>query len=112
MKNFDYLIKDGSGRYSSLDKEYNKFLELTLNDIQDEDILYRWDTYNTIMSELVNLGKIELFNEIKYRLTDGEDPNLVMLDIIDRDDNASGILWLVRKRIETYIDDDFEEQFY
>lgn len=112
MRNSDYIIKDGSGRYSNLDKEYNKFLENTLNNIKDDDILYRWDNYNIVMSELLDLGKIELFNEIKYRLTDGEDPNIVILDIIDREDNSSGMLWLIRKRIETYINDDFENEFY
>jgi len=26
MKNFNFTIKDGPGKYSSLDKEYNSFL--------------------------------------------------------------------------------------
>lgn len=112
MKNFNYIVKDGSGRYSNLDKEYNKFLENTLNSIDDEQILNRWETYNLIMSELLELGKSELFNEIKYRFTDGENPNEVMIDILDRVSNVSGFLWLIRKRIEEYIEEDFENQFY
>ena len=112
MKNFNYVIKDGSGRYSNLDKEYSKFLETTLKDVQDDAILYRWETYNLIMSELLKLGKINLFNEIKYRFTDGEDPNKVMLEILERVPNLSGFLWLIRKRIVEYIDEDFENQFY
>lgn len=112
MKNFNYVIKDGSGRYSNLDKEYNKFLENTLKDVQDDQTLYRWETYNMIMSELLELGKNNLFNEVKYRLTDGENPNEVMLSVLDRVPSVSGFLWLIRKRIEEYIDDDFQNQFY
>jgi hypothetical protein len=64
------------------------------------------------MEELVNLGEIDLFNEIKYRLTDGEDPNLVIISILDKFQNDSGFLWLIRKTIENYIEEDFENQFY
>ena len=112
MKDFDYTINSGSGRYTNLDKEYNKYLETTLRDIQDEDMLYKWDTYNLIMKELLVLGKEDLFNEIRYRFTDGENPNEVMIDVLDRESNLSGFLWLIRKRIEEYINDDFENQFY
>ena len=112
MKNFDYTIKNGSGRYSNLDKEYNKFIEATLNDTQDEKIIYKWEIYNLIMDELLQLGKEHLFNEIRYRLTDGENPNYVIMDIIERDSNLSGFLWLIRKRIEEFINEDFENQFY
>tara|TARA_R100000988_G_C3986912_1_gene160310 strand:+ start:834 stop:1175 length:342 start_codon:yes stop_codon:yes gene_type:complete len=113
MKNFNYTINSGSGRYTNLDKEYNKFLEKTLRNIKDDDdVIHKWDTYNLIMTELLQLGKHKLFNEIKYRLTDGENPNEVMIDILDRDNNLSGFLWLVRKRIEEYINDDFENKFY
>lgn len=112
MKNFNNVIKDGSGRYSNLDKEYSKFLENTLNNIYDDAILYRWETYNLIMSELIELGENKLFDEIKYRFTDGENPNEVILDILNRTPNASGFLWLIRKRISEYIDEDFENEFY
>ena len=35
MKNFNYVVKDGPGRYSNLDKAYSKFLENTIKDIDD-----------------------------------------------------------------------------
>lgn len=112
MKNFDYVIKSGSGRYSNLDKEYNKFIETTLNDTQDDKIIHKWEIYNLIMSELLKLGETDLFNEIRYRLTDGENPNHVMMSVIERNSNLSGFLWLIRKRIEEFINEDFENEFY
>ena len=112
MKNFDYTITNGSGRYSNLDKEYNKFLEATLKGVKDEKIIHKWEIYNLIINELLQLGEDDLFNEIRYRLTDNENPNDVMLDIIYRNSNLSGFLWLIRKRIEEFSNDDFENQFY
>lgn len=112
MKNFNYIIKDGSGRYSNLDKEYNRFIDKTLKNVTDENILDRWDTYNLILCELLKMGENNLFNEIRYRLTDGEDPNEVMVTVIDKLGDSSAFLWLIKKRVESYIEDDFENRFY
>lgn len=111
MRNFDFTIKGGSGNYTNLDKEYNNLLNEILRTTDDE-IIYRWEIYNLIMEELLNLDKENIFEEIKYRLTDKEDPNNVMLDIIDRESNSSGLLWFIKKRIEEYIEEDFYNQFY
>ena len=111
MEDFDFTIKAGSGRYTNLDKEYDNFLKKIMRELNEEK-LYRWETYNLIMEELIKEGKANIFEEIKYRLTDGEDPNNVMLDVITRDANSSGLIWLMKKRIEEYINDDFFEQFY
>lgn len=111
MEHFDFTIKAGSGKYSNLDKEYNKFLSKTIREM-DENKIHRWESYNLIMEELIKDGKENIFEEIKYRLTDGENPNEVMLEIITRETNSSGLIWLMRKRIEEYIEEDFYEQFY
>lgn len=112
MENFDFTIKGGSGKYTDLDKEYNKYLIGIMQDIDDEG-LFRWETYNVIMEELLNMDLETVFNEVKYRLTDGDNPNEVMLDVITRvSDSPSGLLWLMKKRIEDYIDEDFYNQFY
>ena len=111
MRNFDFTIKGSSGHYTDLDKEYNKYLKETLRNL-DEEMIYRWESYNLIMDELLKLGKVKLFEEIKYRLTDNECVNEVMLDVITRDSNTSGLLWFIKKRIEDYIDEDFYSQFY
>jgi hypothetical protein len=111
MEDFDFTIKAGSGKYSNLDKEYDKFLKQTMQNLEEEKV-YRWETYNLIMEELLNDGKEEIFQEIKYRLTDGENPNEVMLDVITRESNSNGLVWLMKKRIEEYLEEDFFERFY
>jgi len=111
MEELNFIIKSGSGKYSNLDKEYNKFLRNIILDLKD-DMIYRWETYNLIMEELIKDNKVDTFEEVKYRLTDGENPNEVMLNIITREKNTNGLLWLMKKRIEDYIEEDFFSRFY
>lgn len=112
MKSFNHPIKGGFGRCLKLDKEYNRYLEKELNKIQNDDILHRWDIYNLIMEKLIDLNKLDLFDEVRYRITDEEDPNYVMLDVLNKSEVLSGFLWLVKKRIKFFIDEDFENRFY
>ena len=112
MKSFNHPIKGGFGRCLNLDKEYNRYLEKTLKKIQDDDMLHRWDIYNLIMEELIELNKLDLFDEVRYRITDDEDPNEVMMDVLNKAEVLSGLLWLIKKRIKFFIDEDFENRFY
>ena len=105
-------LRAGQGKQSVLDKAYNKHIKEVLDTVDDE-IRERWETYQVIFEELVKEGKEDYFNEIKYRLTDGEDPNQVILDIIERDtDNLNGLLWFLKRRIEEYIEDDNLGRFF
>jgi hypothetical protein len=79
----------------------------------DEEKQARWETYNLIVEVLTESTNIDYIKEIKYRLTDGEDPNKVMLDIIEREnDNIDGLAWFLKRRIEEYIDEDFFNRFF
>ena len=102
MKNFNFTIKDGPGKYSNLDKEYNSFLKINLKD-SGEDEFYRWETYNLIMDELLKIGEKSSFNEIKYRLTDGENPNKVIMNVLSKVDYVSNLIFLLRRRIKDFI---------
>ena len=104
-------IKDGSGVYNSLDRGYEEYLNEVLSD-DDDEVIGRWETYNLIMDELISDGKIDIFNEIRYRFTDGEDPNEVILDVILRLGESTSLMWFMKKRIEDYIEDDFINRFY
>jgi hypothetical protein len=108
MKEFNLLIKTNSGKFSKLDKLYRDFVINSLVNFDDETIT-RWEIYNTIMSELVNIGRHESFQEIKYRLTDGENPSLVMLDIINKFCEDNHLIWLLKPQIESFVVDDFNK---
>ena len=110
MKANEFIFKANQGKNSTLDKAYNRHINNLINTL-DEEKQARWETYNLIIQELINDGKSYYFSEIKYRLTDGEDPNKVMIDMIDRNKNNSGLLWFIRKRLLEYIDEDFYNRF-
>lgn len=111
MDNSKITIKVGSGTYNSLDKMYNKFINTSLSDTDDET-LERWYTYETIMKELISLGKINLFEETKYRLTGGEDPNDIILDIINSNNEIKTTLWSYSRKLNEYKNDDLLKRFY
>ena len=111
MEDLDFTIRGGSGAYSNLDKEYSKFINKTLREL-DDDKGNRWDIYNLIMNDLITLGLHTIFEEVKYRLTDGEEPNHIMLDVVTREDYTSELAWFLKNKIEGYIEDDYYSRFY
>lgn len=112
MKANRLLLKAGQGKNSTLDKAYNKHINDLFSKL-DEEKQERWETYNIIIQELIKEGKLESYCEIKYRLTDGEDPNDVILDIIDRNvDEVNGLVWFFKRRLEEYQEDDYLRRFY
>lgn len=111
MEANNFLFKAGQGNTTTLDKAYCKHISSIIKTL-DEEKEGRWETYNIIIQELINDGKGTYFEEIKYRLTDGEDPNQVMLDIIERDiDGMTGMIWFLKRRIEEYLEDDYIRRF-
>lgn len=112
MEANNFFIKAGQGKKTTLDKAYCKHINSIIETL-DEEKESRWETYNIIIQELINEGKLTYFEEIKYRLTDGEDPNKVMLDIIERDiDGVNTIIWFLKRRIEEYLEDDYIRSLY
>ena len=113
MESNNFLLFQASqGKKTTLDKAYKKHIVNVLNSF-DEEEESRWETYNVIVSSLVKDHKDNIINEIKYRLTDGENVNEILLSIIDRDVlEVDGLVWLLKRRIEDYIEDDFLKRFY
>lgn len=107
-----FLFKAGQGKKSTLDKAYNKHINKLLTSLNEEEE-DRWETYSLIVQELINQGKESYFKEIKYRITDGENTNEVILDIINREvDDVNDFIWFFKRRLEEYIEDDFFKRFY
>lgn len=113
MRANNFILKAGQGKNTRLDKAYQKLI-IDIKGNLDEEKEERWETYNLIIEDLINTGKIEVFQEIKYRLTDNEDPNKVMLNIIDRyeDSERDNLYHILRGRIEEYIEEDFLKRFH
>jgi hypothetical protein len=103
------LVHASQGKKTTLDRAYNKHIANILTSF-DEEVEERWETYNLILDSLQGRNYL---NEIKYRVTDGENLNDIILDIIDRNVlEVDGLVWLLKRRIEDYIEDDFLKKFY
>lgn len=109
MIEFNLIIKKGSGVLKKLDKQYLDFVKHSLDKF-NEDSVARWEVYNVIISELRELDEYQLFQEIQYRFTDGEDPNLVMIDITNKLTSDSYLIWLMRSNLLSFIDEDLKKQ--
>jgi hypothetical protein len=106
------LLRASKRKKTILDKVYSSHIYNIISNL-DEEEEDRWETYNLIITELLNTDSKDYFDEVKYRLTDGENPNQVILDIINRDlDSVNGLVWLLKRRIEEYIEEDFIRRFY
>jgi hypothetical protein len=91
MKINEFKIKKGKGRYNLLDKLYQKYLITELSNANNKR-LDELELYNMVMIELCNLGEFELFEEIKYRVTEGEKYRVVILNTIKKLSNNSDLL--------------------
>jgi len=112
MNSKNILFKSSNNRKTYLDKAYNTHI-INLFEELDEEKKSRWETYNLIVEVLTESTKKDFMKEIKYRITDGEDPNIIILDIIQREiDYADGLIWFLKKRVEEYIDEDFFNMFF
>lgn len=94
-----------------LDKAYNTHINNILDNI-DEEKASRWEVYELIIDEIKKDTKRDYIKEVKYRFSDGEDHNKVILEIIDREsENINDLVWYLRKRIEEFIDEDYFNEF-
>jgi len=111
MKNTNSNTSIRLEKYNVLDKMFDRLIRESLNTMNDnyDD---RWETYDLILYELKREFNYITYDEIKYRLTDGENINDVFYDIILRGEYSSSLIWLFKRRIEEYIEEDFYNRFY
>jgi hypothetical protein len=109
MVEFNLNIKKSPGKLKKLDKLYLDFVKYSLDKF-NEDSVARWEVYNVIINELRGLDEYQLFQEIQYRFTDGENPNLVMIDITNRLSSDSYLLWLMKSNLLLFIDEDYKKE--
>jgi hypothetical protein len=89
-----------------LDKEYDKVLFLIKNNL-GESADDRFDIYLVVIDEL---KKHKMLSEFKYRLTDGEEINQLILDIINKN-KSNDVLWFLKDKIEIFLEEDFIKKF-
>ncbi len=108
----NFLIMTCQTNKTRLDKLYYEHVNCLLNNLNEEDEI-KWETYGLIIENLVNQGHKNVLKEIKYRMTDGENPNEIILDIVQRySDTVDGMIWFLKRRVEEYLEEDFYKKFF
>lgn len=106
------LLQANQVKKTTLDKAYHKHIVNTLTSFNEEEE-ERWDTYNLILNSLIENDNYDYLTEMKYRVTDGENLNKILLNFINRNViEIDGLVWLLKKRVEEYLEDDFIKRFY
>lgn len=113
MELIDFIVKTGYGKNTNLDKAYTKLINRVLSETGEEGE-ERWETYNLIIKEFFEIDDGVYFEELKYRFTDGENPNNVILDIASRyeQENLSFLLSFLLKKVESFTEEDFLKRFF
>jgi len=108
----NFLVTTCQTNKTRLDKLYYEHVSCLLKDLNEEEEI-KWETYGLIIDSLLKQGHKNILKEVKYRMTDGENPNEIMLDIIHRhSDTVDGMIWFLKRRIEEYLEDDFYKKFF
>ena len=106
------LFQASQSKKTTLDKAYKKHMVNILNSF-DEEEESKWETYSMIVNSLSKVKNENILQEIKYRLTDEENINDILLSIIDRHVlEVDGLVWFLKKRLEDYLEDEFLKKFY
>ena len=106
------LVSTCQTNKSRLDKVYYDHVSSLLNELNEEEEI-KWETYGLIIENLVKQGYKNVLKEVKYRMTDNENPNEIFLDLIQRhSDTIDGMVWFLKKRIEEYLEEDFYKKFF
>ena len=108
---FNFTIKNGHGKYNNLDKNYSNYIMNHMSKINDKE-QEKWESYCLIMDELLRIGAHLSFEEVKYRVTDGENQNKVMLDVINKHKHSSIILDNFKDTIQEYYDEELYSKYY
>lgn len=87
-----------------IDRKYRNYFN---NLMVDSD---RVDTYAELISECVDELGVIIFDEFKYRLTDGEDVNNLFLEVLSRLPN-SGYLNKLKGEVEYFSDKDWLNKY-
>jgi hypothetical protein len=112
MATSNFIIKATRGKNTTLDNAYGNFISKVIHS-DNEAEQERWETYNLILKELLPVQGGKYFQEIRYRITDGENPNEVFLDVLNRNngEDITGLAWYLKRRVEDYLDEDFTNSF-
>jgi hypothetical protein len=88
------------GKHTNLDKEFSKIMIDNLCSDDDKNVR-KWSTYNAVKIYLEEYDE-SYVKELKYRITDGENPKKVILSIINNIKNPNKELIRLKNKISDF----------
>ena len=111
MLHTNTLLNFGLKESKILNRDFNNLITKMVQQMDDES-LSRLTTYDVILNEWIEEGKLLHLGELKYRVTDGENLNQVLLDIILKDDLPSSLCVNQKSTLMDYLSEDKSKVFY
>ena len=105
------ILNFGLKESKILNKTFNNLITKMLHQMDDSE-LSRLTTYDIILNEWIEEEKMSYLDELKYRVTDGENINQVLLDIINNDELPSYICVNQKHTLKEYFSEDNFKLFY
>ena len=105
------ILNFGLKESKILNKTFNNLITKMLHQMDDSE-LSRLTTYDIILNEWIDEEKMTYLDELKYRVTDGENINQVLLDIIKNDEIPSYICINQKHTLKEYLSEDTFKVFY
>jgi hypothetical protein len=89
---------------------HDAFKSSSINKIFTNIEIERLITYNEVLGEFIDLGYTDLYNEFEKRICIGECPNIILEDLITREEYQPTLGYLLG-HIQYFIDKDIMKLF-
>jgi len=89
---------------------HKAFRDSSINKLYTDIEIERLITYNEILGEFIDLGYYDLYDEFEIRICNGECPNELLGELIDREEYRPTLGYL-SSQIEYFIDKDYIKYF-
>jgi hypothetical protein len=109
MKVKNYNLTSLGDKFSG--RIHEAFRSSSINKFYSNIEIDRMITYNEILGEFIDLGYLDLYNEFENRISEGENPNIILESIIIRSDENKSTLGYLLNMIQYYIDSDITKMF-
>jgi hypothetical protein len=106
VKNYQDLLSEDTKSHNVYYTIKNNFLTAFT-----ETHTERWITYNEFLTDLLDLGYDDYYNEFKERVMGGQNPNKVMMSIMHKNKEIKSIMGCYYNILQYYIEEDLMNFF-
>lgn len=96
-----------------LNKDFNNLIRKNINTLTGETYYERYEIYNFVSKTLKSINCDKIYNELLYRIDNGENLNSVLLELMDKNYDINTNLYNIKTHLlEFEYKDEFFHFFY